>query len=141
MSHIFRENVLSTGFCSAIYMCVYNKSKSSTKKSAYSSRSEWIRAIELYAQANAFASWGIDCTLVFDREVPAGSISATAAGNNITLDSKANANDVYPKSETMSATDIRQAIVDGVGNIDIFAKLTQVAEYHRNRWPTIGRNI
>lgn len=26
-------------------------------------------------------------------------------------------------------------------NIDIFANLTQVAEYHRNRWPTIRRNI
>lgn len=24
---------------------------------------------------------------------------------------------------------------------DIFANLTQVAEYHRNRWPTIRRNI
>ena len=36
------------------------------------------------------------------------------------IQAKANTNDVYPKSETMSATDIRQAIVDGVGNIDIF---------------------
>ena len=26
-------------------------------------------------------------------------------------------------------------------NIDIFENLTQVAEYHRNRWPTIRRNI
>lgn len=26
-------------------------------------------------------------------------------------------------------------------NIDIFANLAQVAEYHRNRWPTIRRNI
>ena len=25
-------------------------------------------------------------------------------------------------------------------NIDIFATLTRVAEYHRNRWPTIARN-
>ena len=28
-----------------------------------------------------------------------------------------------------------------IRNIDIFACLTKLAEYHQNRWPTIRRNI
>ena len=36
------------------------------------------------------------------------------------IDDKANSADVYTKTQTMTATEIRQAIADGVGNIDIF---------------------
>ena len=36
------------------------------------------------------------------------------------VDSKANANDVYTKNQTMSAEDIRGAIAESIGDIDIF---------------------
>lgn len=36
------------------------------------------------------------------------------------VDSKANSNDVYTKNETMSAEDIRSAIAESIGDIDIF---------------------
>ena len=42
------------------------------------------------------------------------------------VDTKANSNNVYSKAETMSASDIRQAIVDGVGNIDIFEVVSEL---------------
>ena len=42
------------------------------------------------------------------------------------VDTKANSNNVYSKAETMSASDIRQAIADGVGNIDIFEVVSEL---------------
>lgn len=42
------------------------------------------------------------------------------------IDTKANSNNVYSKAETMSASDIRQAIADGVGNIDIFEPVSEL---------------
>lgn len=42
------------------------------------------------------------------------------------VDTKANSDNVYSKAETMSASDIRQAIADGVGNIDIFEVVSEL---------------
>ena len=42
------------------------------------------------------------------------------------VDTKANSDNVYSKAETMSASDIRQAIADGVGNIDIFEPVSEL---------------
>ena len=36
------------------------------------------------------------------------------------VDTKANSNDVYTKSQTLTTTEINQAIAEGVGNVDIF---------------------
>ena len=48
--------------------------------------------------------------------------------------------DRYHKKSLIISSQLPVADWYGVFSIDIFATLTQVAEYHRNRWPTIARN-
>lgn len=73
---------------------IFRKSKTTTARGDYDNRLDWIRAIEMSAQSNIFALWGIDCTLIFDRAVNADSVSGSSMGFDMPLDTAVPANTV-----------------------------------------------